>query len=94
MNKQTVKNNSSKMMWRFINVALIASYIVLMFDSNTHNNLLATCLFTTYWFVRILRYGMKERAEGNQNRALYYFGLAIIVGMAIVAVGGIYLFGL
>ena len=94
MNKQTVKNNRSKMMLRFFYVALIASYIVLMFDSNPHNNLFATGLFTTYWFVRILRYGMKERAEGNQNRALHHFGLSIIAGMVIVAVGVIYLFGL
>ncbi|MGG1686641.1 hypothetical protein [Pseudalkalibacillus sp. NRS-1564] len=94
MNKQTIKNNRSKIMWSFINVALIASYIVLMFDSNTHNNLLATCLFTSYWFIRILRYGLNERAEGNQKRALYHLGLAIIVGMAIVVVGVIYLFGL
>ena len=94
MTKETVKNNRWEVVVRFINVALIASYILLMFDSNPHNNLFATCLFMTYWFVRILRYGMKERAEGNQNRALYHLGLSVIAGIAIVAVGMIYLFGL
>ena len=94
MTKETVTTNRWEVLLRFIYVALIVSFIVLMFDSNPDNNLFATALFTTYWFIRILRYGMKERAEGNKNRALYHFGLAIIAGMAIVAVVVSYLFGL
>ena len=82
------------MMLRFINVALIDSYIVLIFDSNPDNKLFGAGLFTTSWFIRILRYEMKERAEGNQNRAIFHFGLCVIAIMAIVAVGVIYTFGL
>jgi hypothetical protein len=94
MNKETVKNNRSKMMLKFIYVTLIVSFIVLMFDANPDNNLFGAGLFTTYWFVRILRYGMKERAKGNQNRALFHFALSVIAGMAIVAVIVVYMFGL
>ncbi|WP_273854287.1 hypothetical protein [Guptibacillus spartinae] len=94
MTKQTVTNNRWEVLLRFIYVALIASYIVLMFDSNHDNNLLAAGLFTTYWFIRILRYAMKERAEGNKNRTLFHFGLSVIAGVAIVVVGVAYLFRL
>lgn len=94
MIKETVKNNQWEVVLGFFYVALIVSFIVLMFDSDPDNNLLAWGLFMTYWFVRILRYGMKERAEGNHNRALFHFGMAVIAGMAIIAVGVTYLFRL
>ncbi|TKD70757.1 hypothetical protein [Pseudalkalibacillus hwajinpoensis] len=94
MIKETVKNNRWEAVLGFFYVALIVGFIVLMFDSNPDNNLFAAGLFMTYCFVRILRYGIRERTEGNKNHALYHYGLAIIAGMVIVAVGVTYLFGL
>ncbi|WP_226654809.1 hypothetical protein [Pseudalkalibacillus hwajinpoensis] len=94
MTKKTVTNNHREVLLRLFYVALIVSFIVLMFDSNPDNNLFAAGLFTTYWFIRILRYGMKELAEGNKNRALFHFGLSFIAGMAVLAVGVVYLFEL
>jgi hypothetical protein len=94
MNKKTERNNRSKVIFGFIYVALMVSFLALLFDSKSDNDLLGWALFTMSWFMKSLRFGIKERAEGNNNRALFQFGMSVIGGLIMVAVGIIYLFEL
>ncbi|PFG15056.1 hypothetical protein [Bacillus sp. es.036] len=94
MDKETVRNNRKKVVFRFIYIALMGCFLVLLFDSESSNDLLGWAFFTMSWSIKTLHFGIKERADGNHNRALFQFVMSFIGGLIIVAVGVIYLFDL
>ncbi|MDQ0482497.1 hypothetical protein [Guptibacillus hwajinpoensis] len=85
MDKDNLKKRRSKIVMGIIYIALIGSFVLLMFDSNSDNNLIATGLFVVYVFIRSLRGAIRERAEGNKKRALLYFGMSGSLAIAIIA---------
>ncbi|MDP4552632.1 hypothetical protein Q9251_17270 [Alkalihalobacillus macyae] len=85
MDKDNLKKKRSKIVMGIISITLIVSFVVLMFDSNSDNNLIATALFVMYVCIRSLRGGIQERSEGNKKRALLYFGMSGSLAIAIIA---------
>ena len=69
-------------------------FLILLFDSESDNDLLGWGFFTMYWFIKSLRFGLKEREEGHHTHALFQFGMAILGGIILFAIGVIYLFDL
>ena len=94
MDKDNLRKKRSKIVIGFLYFVLLAGFLVLFFDSNPDNNPIGAGLFMMYWFIRILRHGLRERAEGHKNRALFHFGMAGFAAIVIVAVGVLYVWGL
>ncbi|MFP3490963.1 hypothetical protein R0K20_25600, partial [Staphylococcus sp. SIMBA_130] len=76
-----------------IYAALFIGAVRFWFDRDRFNDYVGYGFLIMFWFIRMVHSGMRNLNDGHPNRAMFDFGLAIMSGLAVLAVWTTYFIG-
>ncbi|WP_273851989.1 hypothetical protein [Guptibacillus spartinae] len=84
---------SGKIVRGLIYAALFIGAIQFWFDRDPFNDYVGYGFLLMFWFIRMVHSGMRNLNDGYPNHAMLDFGLAIMSGLAVLAVWTTYFIG-
>jgi hypothetical protein len=77
-----------------IYAALFIGAVQFLFDPDPFNDYTGWGFLLMFWLIRMVHSAVRNLNDGHRNRAMLDFGMAIMAGLAVAAVGLTYFIGL